>query len=583
MAKKPAPSASAPQTSNDAAMTPARFEKELRDLKHKAESRSPLQDSIACTTPIIRSAFLLLLLGLSSTVSQLALSPTFGGIPTAVHHSKLTATGCFLGWASSMALSRLFGKDLVKLLPVIAIWIPALQFIISDESASLGAEWGPTIVESVTLLPLIIISVAEVALSLEGMSIRLLPGWIGDSLPGLLGLLFFKTVESVSSMRIPMFLGSSALASRVGLQLAFAAVYTLYAPSQFLLLGLPAVAHAALFNTHLPTAAATAALQASLEEEAWKLIARKESVTGYVSVLESVERGFRVMRCDHSLLGGLWVKFTNGKVAEPVYSVFVMLEAVRLILTKETIMDSTANALVIGLGIGTTPGAFIAHGINTTIVEIDPAVHEFAVDYFGLSTNHIPIIEDAVSYTSALAKTNPESFDYIVHDVFTGGAEPVPLFTLEFLQGLKDLLKPDGVIAINYAGDFLLPPTKAVVKTIRSIFPSCRIFREIERQSDEEIKEQNQDFANMVIFCRKSSEPIDFRPATDDDFLGTGTRKLTLQPRYEVKEEEFKAIGETGLVTRNDTSELEMHRDSSALGHWTIMRTVLPSFVWEQW
>ncbi|KKF94027.1 Methyltransferase-like protein 13 [Ceratocystis platani] len=512
MAKKPAPSASAPQTSNDAAMTPARFEKELRDLKHKAESRSPLQDSIACTTPII-----------------------------------------------SMALSRLFGKDLVKLLPVIAIWIPALQFIISDESASLGAEWGPTIVESVTLLPLIIISVAEVALSLEGMSIRLLPGWIGDSLPGLLGLLFFKTVESVSSMRIPMFLGSSALASRVGLQLAFAAVYTLYAPSQFLLLGLPAVAHAALFNTHLPTAAATAALQASLEEEAWKLIARKESVTGYVSVLESVERGFRVMRF------------------------FVMLEAVRLILTKETIMDSTANALVIGLGIGTTPGAFIAHGINTTIVEIDPAVHEFAVDYFGLSTNHIPIIEDAVSYTSALAKTNPESFDYIVHDVFTGGAEPVPLFTLEFLQGLKDLLKPDGVIAINYAGDFLLPPTKAVVKTIRSIFPSCRIFREIERQSDEEIKDQNQDFANMVIFCRKSSEPIDFRPATDDDFLGTGTRKLTLQPRYEVKEEEFKAIGETGLVTRNDTSELEMHRDSSALGHWTIMRTVLPSFVWEQW
>jgi hypothetical protein len=35
-----------------------------------------------------------------------------------------------------------------------------------------------------------------------------------------------------------------------------------------------------------------------------------------------------------------------------------------------------------------------------------------------------------------------------VHDVFTGGAEPVDLFTLEFLQSLGRVLKPNGVIAI---------------------------------------------------------------------------------------------------------------------------------------
>lgn len=40
------------------------------------------------------------------------------------------------------------------------------------------------------------------------------------------------------------------------------------------------------------------------------------------------------------------------------------------------------------------------------------------------------------------------SYDYIIHDVFTGGAEPVPLFTEGFLAGLRDLLKPDGVVAI---------------------------------------------------------------------------------------------------------------------------------------
>jgi len=34
-----------------------------------------------------------------------------------------------------------------------------------------------------------------------------------------------------------------------------------------------------------------------------------------------------------------------------------------------------------GLGIGTTPSALMSHGIETTIVEIDPVVHEFATKY----------------------------------------------------------------------------------------------------------------------------------------------------------------------------------------------------------
>lgn len=80
-------------------------------------------------------------------------------------------------------------------------------------------------------------------------------------------------------------------------------------------------------------------------------------------------------------------------------------------------------------------------------MEIDPVVHEFASKYFKLPPNHKAVIDDAVSYTQGLAETD-QRYDYIIHDVFTGGAEPLPLFTLEFLQGLNTLLKPDGVIAI---------------------------------------------------------------------------------------------------------------------------------------
>jgi spermidine synthase len=99
--------------------------------------------------------------------------------------------------------------------------------------------------------------------------------------------------------------------------------------------------------------------------------------------------------------------------------------------------------------VGTTPAALITHGIETTIVEIDPVVHKFATEYFHLPSNHIAAIEDATVFVKrAQESPNPAQYDYIVHDVFTGGVEPVELFTIEFIKGLHDLLKDDGVIAI---------------------------------------------------------------------------------------------------------------------------------------
>ena len=100
-----------------------------------------------------------------------------------------------------------------------------------------------------------------------------------------------------------------------------------------------------------------------------------------------------------------------------------------------------------GLGVGTTPAALISHGIDTTIVEIDPVVYDFATKYFELPANHTAVIADAVAYASMSVELG-HKFDYIVHDVFTGGAEPISLFTFEFLSDLHSLLKPNGVIAL---------------------------------------------------------------------------------------------------------------------------------------
>lgn len=90
----------------------------------------------------------------------------------------------------------------------------------------------------------------------------------------------------------------------------------------------------------------------------------------------------------------------------------------------------------------------IGHGINTTIVELDPVVHYFATKYFDLPKKHTVALVNALKFVDDVAASHRGSYDYIIHDVFTGGAEPAALFTLEFLAGLHTLLRDDGAIAI---------------------------------------------------------------------------------------------------------------------------------------
>jgi hypothetical protein len=242
-----------------------------------------------------------------------------------------------------------------------------------------------------------------------------------------------------------------------------------------------------------------------------------------------------------------------------------------------------------GLGIGTSPSAFINRGINTTIVELDPTVHEFATKYFDLPSNHTAILSDAVDFVSSASISQPHSYDYIVHDVFTGGAEPTALFTLEFLRGLKALLKQDGVVAINYAGDITLPPPRIVLATIHEVFPSCRIFRDA---VPDPVNPTN--FINMVVFCKNSAvTPLTFRRPTEDDWRGSLSRREYVPPNAELEitlDEISRKPGGFGgdrgkpvILTRDNEAVIERFHRDHAVRHWGLMRTVLPAAVWENW
>ena len=85
----------------------------------------------------------------------------------------------------------------------------------------------------------------------------------------------------------------------------------------------------------------------------------------------------------------------------------------------------------------------------------------------------------------------------------------------------------------------------------------------------------------MVLFCRKTAEPFSFRAVAEADCLGSQARRNHLQPKHEIAAE-FFGDG-TGLLRRGKTEALQRWQRESAVGHWRIMRKVLPGVVWENW
>ncbi|KAL1971033.1 hypothetical protein VTN77DRAFT_2867 [Rasamsonia byssochlamydoides] len=549
-----------------------------------ASQRSPPWVSVG------RAITLILLAAVYSPIFQRALSPVYGSTPVSAYHRAVTIAAIFTGSILRHRFPRLIGHWDAKFLPALAFAIPTIQFFLFKQSPSLGNPVGPVVTALVTFFPLVLLSVSASSALLGVLHLQDYGQTVAEHGP-LIGSLFLYTFgEKVAQFALTRVIGSSFLLTCSALQLVVAFLYAATLPSIWVLLAIPSLLFSVTSNVHMPFDHTTAVLNSTLHGYGYNLVARQESVTGYISVLENTKSGFRAMRCDHSLLGGEWTKTPanyNPRASDPIYAVFAMLEAVRLVEpdnSRRPRADKDSSALVIGLGVGTTPAALISHGIDTTIVEIDPVVHKFATQYFHLPANHTAIIEDAVTFVqNAQKQPEPRRYDYIVHDVFTGGVEPVDLFTLEFLQGLNSLLKNDGVIAINYAGNLSLPSAGLAVRTIQTVFPSCRIFREDEPSS---AQSPTAGFTNMVIFCKKTAAALRFRQPTRADFLGSKSRESYLIPKHEIDPSVFEALDAPKgqrILKAGKTDILQSYHTASALGHWKIMRTVLPAEVWENW
>ncbi|GAA5876242.1 hypothetical protein JCM16303_007067 [Sporobolomyces ruberrimus] len=359
-----------------------------------------------------------------------------------------------------------------------------------------------------------------------------------------------------------------------------------------------------------------------------RILASKKSLTGYISVGEQEVPGpngatgyrFRYLRADHSLLGGLWTgvsemelrrsgsRVTEEEIvkrAESIYSTFIVQELVRLVETPEDLpRQAREQGLVIGLGAGLIARTLDQHGVNLTICEIDPTVYEYARQYFAVAEPAEVVLRDAERWL-VQGGGQGKLFDYIVHDVFTGGQVPSSLFTVEFWSIIRQRLHHSGVLAVNFAGTLSSSASRLVLSTLLYSFPHCRAFEDSPSSSSTNSTVGNEDtLKNLVVFCSPSwFNPIEFRNPLPKDYLPYPSPQIRKKvfddyasleiplDRFElVKEDEeggktkdARKLREEWILTDKKSKRLDKAQVAGTREHWRAMEKVLPRETWASW
>ncbi|HEY0943060.1 MAG TPA: fused MFS/spermidine synthase [Steroidobacter sp.] len=176
------------------------------------------------------------------------------------------------------------------------------------------------------------------------------------------------------------------------------------------------------------------------------------------------------------------------------------------------------SILIIGLGGGTIPRALeeVVPDARIDVVEIDPAVVKVARRFFDLgNSSSVNVIEADGRVQVKRALRQQQRYDIVMLDAFDHEYIPEHLLTREFLQEVKGLLTPSGVLAANTFSSSRLYDHESV--TYASVFPQ---FFNLKRE-------------NRVIIAANGALPTDEQLAQNSerfeaafDSFGFSSRKI---------------------------------------------------------
>lgn len=150
----------------------------------------------------------------------------------------------------------------------------------------------------------------------------------------------------------------------------------------------------------------------------------------------------------------------------------IVMNYPRMMLGALFVKPEPKSVLIVGLGGGTIPRALheVVPQTRIDVVEIDPAVVKVARRFFDLGDGSaLNVIEADGRVQVKRALRQEQRYDIIMLDAFDHEYIPEHLLTREFLQEVKGLLAPGGVLAANTFSSSRLYDHESV--TYASVFP----------------------------------------------------------------------------------------------------------------
>lgn len=150
----------------------------------------------------------------------------------------------------------------------------------------------------------------------------------------------------------------------------------------------------------------------------------------------------------------------------------IVMNYPQMMLSSLFVKPEPKSVLIIGLGGGTIPRALheVVPQARIDVVEIDPAVVQVARRYFDLGdSSEMNVIEADGRVQVKRALRDQKNYDLIMLDAFDHEYIPEHLLTREFLQEVKALLAPGGVLAANTFSSSRLYDHEST--TYASVFP----------------------------------------------------------------------------------------------------------------
>ncbi len=180
-----------------------------------------------------------------------------------------------------------------------------------------------------------------------------------------------------------------------------------------------------------------------------------------------------------------------------------------------------ASALIVGLAGGMTAAVLKLYDMKIDAVDLDPEIIDVAREYFSFKG------EATAADGRRFIEDCRRKYDFCIVDTYSGDVFPFHLASREAFAAARRVLKPNGILAINYIGAPKGAGFACTYRTISEVFPHVRAIR----------GEPGDDVQTITVFA--SDRKIEFNGAWLDyrsggsgaaDPIGEAIDRLSFKP-----------------------------------------------------